>query len=358
MGYLDFIRKLRTGTPNVAKTAKTFRVAGFVCIFVGVWNLVTELLIKKSHDPFMEDFPFTALHIVVISLLSCGAICLVAARRIREMDPIGKRLGQLAIALGIASLTAFVILVFLLPLMERISRGMGNFLMIPLIVSLLFLAQLAVPAYFAIRYLERLPVVDDPYAIDRQLVTAQQADRERGLESDTSDKATYASSPLPFGVLGTFFLMLVVAGAILHGSDYFLGESATLLTFLLVFLGIFIGPVSYNFVPSPFQEDRQIIDSYICGGSTFLFQATVPFFRLLLYNDGLEVRFMLQRYFIPYDRMAASPEKTVFFSSGLLIESDLPGVPSSIGIAGTGTKELLGKINQLRDAYLAAGEKV
>jgi hypothetical protein len=356
VGYFDLIRKLRTGTPDVTKTAKAFRVAGFVCILVGIWNLVSELLIGKPPHPFMETSSFV-VPIVAISMVSSGAICLVAARRIRGMDPIGKRLGQLAIVLATVSLVAFFVLVLFLPVMERMYRGMEGFFMVPLIVSLLFLAQLVVPAYFAVRYLEHLPVVEDPYGIDRQLAAAQQADRGRSLESDASGKETYVSSPLPFGVLGTFFVILVGAMAILHGCKLVLGEPAMPFAFLLVFVAIFLGPVGYNFVPSPFEEHRQIIDSYICGGSTFLFQGTVPFFRLLLYRDGLEVRVMLQRYFIPYDRMAAPPERSGFFSSGLLIESDLPGVPSSIRIAGTSTKEMLGKVNQLRDAYLAAGEK-
>jgi hypothetical protein len=121
--------------------------------------------------------------------------------------------------------------------------------------------------------------------------------------------------------------------------------------FMPVFLFIFLGPVAYNFVPSPFQRERSLIASHTSGGSIFLFSGTWPFFRLMIYADGIEVRVMFHRFFIPYDKMDDLPEKLGFFSRGLLIKSNLPGVPSGIRFYSFRMKKLLALVNEQRDKF-------
>ncbi len=345
MGYLDLIREFRTETPDVQKTARAFKIAGVVCILIGIWN-IGGLLMTKPGESFSIPESYAYVYLAL-----CVVLCFVAARNIHEQHPLGKRLGKLAVVLAVAgTLGLFVVVIG--PLFLKL-RGMGALAIIPGVFSVVIVAQFVVPAFFFLRYLERLPVIDNPYARDQQLATTKRAEEEKSQGEEEPGAETYRASPLPFGPFGTSVVIVFGAMAIIFGAEYIMGKIAMVIVMGLAFLTILVGPAIYNFVPSPFQKTRQLIDSYICGGSTLFGSGTVPFFRLLLYRDGLEVRFMLQRYFVPYDRMEEPAEKTGFFSAGLLIKAELPGVPSSILIAGTRMKEMLGKVNELRNAYLA-----
>ncbi len=92
-----------------------------------------------------------------------------------------------------------------------------------------------------------------------------------------------------------------------------------------------------NFVPSPFQEGRQAGASFTGGGPISLFGGTWPFSRLLVYRDGLEVRLLFHRFFVPYEAMDEIPERVGFFLRGILIRSDFPG---AIRFQGFGMKKL------------------
>jgi hypothetical protein len=67
----------------------------------------------------------------------------------------------------------------------------------------------------------------------------------------------------------------------------------------------------------------------------------------------VEVRVEFHRFFIPYESMADFPEKVGFFTRGLLIASDLPGVPSKIRFAGAGMKNIVKTVSEARARYLA-----
>ncbi len=116
---------------------------------------------------------------------------------------------------------------------------------------------------------------------------------------------------------------------------------------------MFFTPIIYNYLPSPFQKDREVIVSYTGGGSVNLFSGSWPFFRLFVYEDGLEIRVMLHRFFIPYDKMSDPPEKIGFFNRGILIESDFPGVPSGIRYNGFGMKKVIKTIKQNKTDFTA-----
>ncbi len=120
-----------------------------------------------------------------------------------------------------------------------------------------------------------------------------------------------------------------------------------------IFVLIFFGPVVYNYIPSRFQRERSVVASYTGGGSILLFRGSWPFFRLMVYEDGVEVRVEFHRFFIPYNEMADLPNKIGFFSRGVLIKSDLPGVPSGIRFSGFGMKKILKVLNEMRDKCLA-----
>jgi hypothetical protein len=125
------------------------------------------------------------------------------------------------------------------------------------------------------------------------------------------------------------------------------------LLFGAMFLVLFVGPALYNRKPSSFEQARTVLASYTGGGSLMLFNGSWPFFRLLVYDDGVEVRVMFHRFFIPYDKMEDLPDKIRFFSlGGILFKSDLPGVPSRIRFHGRNSKKILEFVNERRRRFL------
>jgi hypothetical protein len=130
------------------------------------------------------------------------------------------------------------------------------------------------------------------------------------------------------------------------------GPQAIPALFLLLVLPVFVGPILYNQAASPFEQGRTVVESYTGGGSLFRMNGSWPFFRLLVYADGVELRVMFHRFFIPYDRMDGLPDKTGFFSNGLLFRSDLPGVPSSIRFYGFRAKGVLALVKDKRERFL------
>ena len=122
--------------------------------------------------------------------------------------------------------------------------------------------------------------------------------------------------------------------------------------FLPAFFIMFFGPIIYNTFPSSFQKERSIVRSFTGGGSISLFHGYWPFFKLMVYHDGLEVRAMFHRYFIPYENMDDIPGKVGFFNRGLLIKSNLPDVPSGIRFSGFGMKKIVAVVNETRNNYL------
>jgi hypothetical protein len=156
----------------------------------------------------------------------------------------------------------------------------------------------------------------------------------------------YKDSPVPCGAGGTFIALLAVplVGMLIAQQAFGLQVLPVLLA--LLFLLVFIGPVLYNRVVSPLEEQRSAVASYTGGGSIFLLNGSWPFFRLLVSADGVELRFMLHRYFIPCDRLEDLPERTGFFSGGVPFRSDLPGVPSSIRFSAFGSRGVLALVRE------------
>jgi hypothetical protein len=220
---------------------------------------------------------------------------------------------------------------------------------------IIFLAQFGVPAYFGVRYLGRLPVKDDIYSGHRfePEYLSKITDYEVSIGSPTTHHK-YKNSLLPFGILGTFALLIAVPLITFFIIGKYAGPEKVVLVFMPTFLFIFLSPVAYNFVPSPFERERNPIASYTGGGSIFLFSGTWPFFRLMIYKDGIEVRVMFHRFFIPYDKIADLPQKVGFFSKGLLIKSDIPDVPSSLRFYGFGMKKIVELVKENRKKYMDA----
>ena len=161
----------------------------------------------------------------------------------------------------------------------------------------------------------------------------------------------YKEALLPFGVGGSFFLLMACLMIPIFAIQKFYGMEMMPFIFIPGFILIFFGPMVYNSLPSSFERSRKVIASFTGGGSIFMFNGSWPFFRLFVYADGIEIRVMLHRFFIPHDQMGDIPEKVGFFSRGILIKSDLPGVPSSIRFMVMGSKKAVQTILDARNAF-------
>ena len=348
MDFFDLIKELRKGIPDIGKAQKAMKILGWISIGVALWNFAFAFFFRFKEIPFQlpPHYPFVAL----VSLLFIGALFFHAARGIREMEPWGKKTGQIAILL---LLVAFFGLVFFAFPLQAFPADDGIFSLFFVIFSVIFILQFGLSAYYGVRYLGRLPAkaesINDPYLQESLSRSIEDSSR---LEKPI-DQEKYKEALLPFGIFGTFAVFLGVPLAIMffittRHDDSFLPFSV----FPFVFLFVFFVPAIYNCLPSSFQKSRTVDDYFVGGGSIFLFSGSWPFFKLLVYKDGVEIRVMFHRFFIPYDKMEDLPGKIGFFNRGVLIKSNLPGVPSGIRFSGFGMKKIVETLNKARNSFL------
>lgn len=349
MDFFDLINELRKGKPDIKKAEKAMKVLGWICVVGAVWNFAIYFIAPFKESPFKlpAQYPYLAL----TSLLFLGTLFFRAARGIKEMESWGKKTGQVAIVLLIVVFFGFMFYVF--P-SNAIPMHDSTFSIIFIIFIAIAFAQFAVPAFLGVRYLGRLPVQDDNYDARRyrsdNLAQTHTINNQR--EVSASNKQ-YKDSPFPFGIIGTFAIMMAVFMVAILFVEKLGGPELIPYVFLPAFFIMFFGPVIYNTFPSSFQKERSIVRSFTGGGSISLFHGSWPFFKLMVYHDGLEIRAMFHRYFIPYDKMDNIPDKVGFFNRGLLIKSDLPDVPSGIRFSGFGMKKIVEVVNETRNNYLA-----
>jgi hypothetical protein len=352
MDFFDFIKELRKGEPDIGKAQKAMKILGWICTVGALWNFIIYFIAPFKESPFNlpPEYPYLAL----IALLLVGALFFRSSRGIREMEPWGKKTGQIAIILLIGVFIGFMFFVF--P-MKAVPLHDNTFSIVFLLFATVFIAQFALPAYFGVRYLSRLPVKGEYTGARYQSENISMRLENRISRESAMPQVSYKEALFPFGILGTF--AVVLAGPMLFifiGEKYVRPEFMPFL-FGPFFLFIFLGPVLYNNIPSSFQKKRDIVASFIGGGSIFLFHGSWPFFRLIVYKDGLEVRVMFHRFFIPYEKMEDIPDKVGFFNRGILIKSDLSDVPSGIRFSGFGMKKMVEVVNETRSKYLAGTKK-
>lgn len=351
MSFFDLLNELRKSKPNLKKAIKAMKVLGWICFAGSVWNLLLPNLIPSGKFQFalppVQQIGFLA------SLVAIGVLFMASARGLRRNAPWGIIAGQIAIAAMLIEITCIPLL------MLNSNDGFFRdpiFMVFGGVAFSIAFFQFAIPGYFGIRYLGRLEL--KPVALSERTFgdDSKPADRVREADVDSVEAieaAKYRDALLPLGVMGTFALMVSSLLIAVFAVQKYLGENAMAYVFLPGFALVFFGPMIFNRIPSPFQKDRQVIRSFTGGGSLFLFQGSWPFFRLLVYSDGLEVRVMLHRFFIPYDKMGGFPDKLGFFNLGLCIKSDLPGVPSNIRFKATGMNAILGVISDSRNNFKA-----
>jgi|LQYC01.1.fsa_nt_gi hypothetical protein len=143
----------------------------------------------------------------------------------------------------------------------------------------------------------------------------------------------YSDSLFPSGIGVSFIITLLalLLGGLLAGV--FLGpflakkgfEQGGGIILLLIFLVIMVGPIIYNKRISRFEKERtalRIIDHF-----GMIQGLRGVFIRLLLYEEGLEIRAFYHRYFIPFGKIDGVSIERLLFDKRINIKTTITGMP-------------------------------
>jgi len=143
----------------------------------------------------------------------------------------------------------------------------------------------------------------------------------------------YSDSLIPFGIGTSFFLILVML--LLAGSTvgYFLKDYETFpqsggIILLIIFVFLLLLPVPYNRRKSPFEKNRVVLGKY--DGIGVIQGLRGALFRLIVYEEGIEIRAFYHRYYIPYETIKKVIIEDRYFSKRLTIDTEIAGVPDYI----------------------------
>ncbi len=293
MDYFDLINELRKGEPNIRKAERAVKTLGWICIFGAVWNFIMPLIVSFEGNPFLpESFPLVAF----ISLLIVGVLFLISSRGIGQKAKWGVLTAQISIVLVLGLIAAFAV-VFIFSSKDFLPKEPA-FRVIAAIIFTLVFGQFFILGFFGMQYLERLPVEELVISNIRFGIDKEAGDEVSEVKSSIPwEEQTYKDALFPFGIGGTFALLVTGLLITVFAVDRYLGESMMSAVFLSGFVLVLFGPLVYNRLPSPFERNRELIASYTGGGSIALFTGSWPFFKLIVYKDGLEVRVMFHRFF-------------------------------------------------------------
>ncbi|MEK7393149.1 MAG: hypothetical protein AAB214_11345 [Fibrobacterota bacterium] len=334
--FLELLRRLRTEAPDWSNASRYARGFGWICLGVGAWNLICQILYRAMPMPgeFQKLFRHPLLLSAVALIALSGGVSLLASGSLRKQDSVGVLLAKLGLVVFGSGIVSFLVF---------FSRA--NLILPPDEIGIVFRifmilvgAQFLVPLWFAYGYLDRLkfePGIDDPEASGR---------------TDADPGAFYREGLTSFGP--GVMLMFTIFVALLPGLVLLALGNPQRWVFGF-FLGVplsFLGAWGWNEIPSSFQKTREVLASYRTGISLMLFNASPPFCKLLVYGDGLEVRIEYNRYFIPYDRMDGTPrlEGALWWKS-IVFRCDLPDVPRKFSIQSYNTSRMLECIRSAMD---------
>jgi uncharacterized membrane protein len=156
MSISDMIGELRTGTPEPHKTGRWLRRAGFGCLAVVVLNLVSShfLATAMSGLPVPPHFETGLLALAVTGILFLLAGQGVTGRQVRAVAR-----AQTALVLLVGLIGACIYWLVGVPGQMGFPRAADPrnwFFALWTAAGIVVFLQLAVPAFFAFRYLRRL----------------------------------------------------------------------------------------------------------------------------------------------------------------------------------------------------------
>lgn len=314
--FLELIRRLRTDVPRLDVAIRTSRGFGFVCVGVVIWNALVVWAVPGEMLPLpvrSEEIQYAA---GLVGL--AGGLALIASHRLRTDLRSGVWLAKGALWALLPGLGAFWASFGNVPFV-----GAPEWFAIAVRIAMaLFLVQFALPAWFAMGYLNRL----------EQAGAQENSVMEVLPEAESVAESPYRDGPFPWGVQATFLGSMVLAlGGVLVILKTLRLEWGGWMVLPVVAI-LFVVPLAWNERRSPFQQDREVLASYRVGISLLLFNATVPFCKLLVYRDGVEIRVQYNRFFLPYAQLSAPPSLEGLLSGTILLQSRLPGVPETIRI--------------------------
>jgi len=320
MSFLDLLGELGTEEAGPDKAAEALRFLVWVSIFGGMWNVIIGHMF-----PYVEvklglssKYPEVAM---AAGLILATALYL-SSKGLKKGAPWGRKVARLAIILFVVSVVWTMFLTF-------------YSMVVPLGYSL---EGLAIGVLLTIAGVQLLLI-------------AVLSFRCLGRPSPRGERK-YEDALFPGGIYWTAMVMIALPSFVAYLVWVFLGPENGESGILLTIFAMLVGSVAFNFFPSPFEQSREVVCSSTGGGSIFLFRVPWPFFRLLVFQDGLEVRVLFHRYFVPYEKMEGEPKKVGIFVRGFLIESNVPGVPSRLRFYGFRIDDLLKMISHARDLHV------
>ena len=248
---------------------------------------------------------------------------------------------------------------FLSSFFNRNEIGIDQlFILFPILMILMIIGSGALVVFYGCKYMSRLERKDEDKNVQQKTILFAPTEDKPFYTSDKSED--YTSSILPIGLFGSFLVFLVGSIALIGAILEFAGDMLSLAT-PFIFISVFLSPILYNYRKSIFENDRKPLKKITGGGSISLFSGTVPFFRLLIYDDGLEIRVMFNSFFIPYTKMSEPPHRVGSLTKGLAIKSDLPGVPAVIrflGISQNDVEIITEKFNEQNEVIVTKSDKI
>jgi hypothetical protein len=334
--FLELIGRLRSEVPRREVAAGAALWFGIACFGLVGWNLLVAWVMPL--DMFPVQFDRASISIAAVLIVLSGVVSLMAAWMLRSQVAQGAWWAKVAVwsfagALGGIVWGLWTNTTFLgPPFFTTVGRTMFT----------LVLSQFAVAGWFVLGYLDRLAAAHPEGAF---AFGVSQDDR---IPSPAKD-SPYREGPFPWSVQVTFlvstagFVGTVLVLQKLFGLDW---AAWVAVPGLLV---LFVGPFAWNERKSSFEREREVLATYRVGLSLLLFNATVPFCKVLVYRDGVEIRVQYTRFFLPYDRLTSPPSLEGILSGTVVFKSRLPGVPESILIHSSKASGIVARIEGARE---------
>ncbi len=149
---------------------------------------------------------------------------------------------------------------------------------------------------------------------------------------------SYSDSIFPFGIGASFLIVLGVLMAASAAAGFFLKNihgdmrHGGGIILLIIFLIMLAGPVLHYRKRSRYEKDKVVIGKY--DGIGVIQGLRGAFFRLLVYEEGLEIRAFYHRYYIPFSEISRVSIEEGRFNIRLNIVTVIKGVPDHIISSG------------------------
>ena len=175
---------------------------------------------------------------------------------------------------------------------------------------------------------------------------AGKVDEEQIDDREMPDVSALVHGPLKTGRDSTR-IIIALLGMAIFGLAFFTGAYYLFAALFLAFvLAVTFLPKIYQRRATPFEQSREVRASINGTGA-----------RLLVYDDGIELREYLSSIFIPYEWLDDLPEKMSFSSTAVPLRSKLSHVPEGLDFHCNDIKSAIKLIREKRDEYMEPTKK-